>query len=152
MMQTTNPIGMFRLIPCFAAALCVMACHSVWPPTTTAEDEATPADAPAAAVVTPPLPYWDGDNCVYETNSWKLTVTYLQKGTRSEGQQGVLERDGQKVELDVVGAQLDTPLGTLKNYGPERPSLWSISGWNFADRKLVKSSRFVQPRPAPEKE
>jgi hypothetical protein len=104
----------------------------------------------AVDVAAAPLPYWVGDGCVYATNGWKLTVTYLQRGTRSEGQHGVLERAGQEVALNGEGAQLDTPLGTLKYYGNTRSKPWSITGWNFADRRKIRPARFVKSRPAPE--
>lgn len=83
--------------------------------------------------------HWEDDVAVYQAGEWDLRIAYLQKGTRSEGQQGTLLRGGQPVPAPDSG-DLSTPLGELKHYGDDRPTLWSVSGWNFADRKQIRRS------------
>lgn len=147
-MKNIEPVRLLALTFGLATALCATACRGAPPATEPAAPEGV-APVATAPVVATPAPQWNGDRLVYATNGWALTITYLNKGTRSEGQNGVLERDGQPVPAEAKDAQLETPLGTLKYYGTERPTLWSVSGWNFADRKLIKGSHVVAPPPAP---
>lgn len=90
---------------------------------------------------------WDGDTYVHASGGWALRVQYLHKGTRSEGQDGVLLRDGQAVEPASPGEELDTPLGRLRHYGSERRNLWDVTGWNFADKAQVKPSQSLPASP-----
>jgi len=50
-------------------------------------------------------------------------------------------REGKRMEPDQPGQIMETPLGELKHYGQERKVAWSLTGWNFADKRLVKNSR-----------
>lgn len=87
---------------------------------------------------------WDGDTCVYASGQWELRISYLLKGTRSEGQDGTLFLDGAPVEPKKEGESKDTPIGMLKHHGTERKMRWAVTGWNFADKKAIKASSAVQ--------
>jgi hypothetical protein len=76
----------------------------------------------------------------YKSGEWELQVEYLLKGTRSEGQDGKLLKDGKPVDSKLLGKEIDTPLGKMKFYGMERKVKWALTGWNFADRRLAKGS------------
>ena len=95
---------------------------------------------------------WESENvCVYKKGEWVLRIEYLQKGSRSEGQNGILLKGGQAaVEEAEKGTVLETPLGKLKHYGAERKVRWGITGWNFADRSQVKRSSQVPAAPVPD--
>jgi hypothetical protein len=80
------------------------------------------------------------DVYVYTNKSWKLEISYLNMGTRSEGQHGVLYENNKPVTGTKKGASRVTPLGLLKYYGDERKQAWSLTGWNFADRRKVRGS------------
>jgi len=82
----------------------------------------------------------DKDVYVYARETWTLEITYLNLGTRSEGQQGRLLEDGKLVENGKKDRSLVTPLGLLKYYGSERKRPWDITGWNFADRRKIRRS------------
>lgn len=88
---------------------------------------------------------WEGDDAVYRQGDWELRITYLQRGTRSEGQVGVLRREGALVEPDLDAEVVRTSLGLLKHYGDDRPVLWAVSGWNFADQREIKRSELLVP-------
>jgi hypothetical protein len=76
----------------------------------------------------------------YKSGVWELQIEYLQKESRSEGQNGVLLKDGKIIEHTQFGTILETPLGRLKYYGSERKRPWALTGWNFADRRKAKNS------------
>jgi hypothetical protein len=105
----------------------------------------TKASACAAPKVTDVFVKWEGATLVYESAPCKLRIEYLQKGTRSEGQNGILLCAGAEVAGTAVGQTTNTPLGELKWYGTERKNLWDNTGWNFADKRLVKPSSLVKP-------
>jgi len=103
---------------------------------------AVPAEEPLMAT-------WKSETvCVYEKGEWTLQIEYLRKGTRSEGQDGKLLKAGKSVDGTTVGGLLETTLGKLKYYGSERKSAWSLTGWNFSDRRLVKRSTAVIALPS----
>lgn len=90
----------------------------------------------AAFVNTPPAKAkrWEGTTLVYKDAVWKLDIKYLNKGKKSEGQDGVLYKSGKLVRAKKIDEVLDTPLGTLKYYG-KRTSVSkpeAVTGWNFA--------------------
>ncbi len=92
--------------------------------------------------------HWQGqDVYVYTNASWALEITYLNPDTRSEGQQGRLLEAGKPVDAAKIGVSLVTPLGLLKYYGSERKRPWDVTGWNFADRRLIRRSSDL-PRPS----
>ncbi|HAS83523.1 MAG TPA: hypothetical protein DCS43_12855 [Verrucomicrobia bacterium] len=90
---------------------------------------------------------WMGDVLfVYHAGEWQLEISYLAIGTRSEGQQGTLLKDGKPVIGETVGASLLTPLGRLKYYGDKRQNPWDVIGWHFADRRKILPSKDMPRR------
>ena len=79
----------------------------------------------------------DQPDQVYKEGDWQLQVTYRNKGTRSEGLDGVLLHRGEVVRGGKVGEVLDTDLGRMEYLGGRdnaaRP--WDPSGWLFEDRR-----------------
>ena len=84
---------------------------------------------------------WEKDTLVRRQAGWELRIEYRQRGTRSEGQHGVLRQSGKIVEPETEEAFLETPFGFLKHYGDRTVPLWSVSGWNFEDRTLIRPSK-----------
>ena len=82
--------------------------------------------------------------CSYKCGDWELRVEYLNKGSRSEGQNGLLLKGGKSVVTSKKGTVISTTLGDIKYYGTERNYAWALSGWNFADRRRVKISSSVK--------
>jgi hypothetical protein len=77
---------------------------------------------------------WVGSTLVYQKDVWKLDIKYLKKGTKNEGQDGVLYKSGKAVKAKQVDEVIETSIGTLKYYG-KRTSVnnpWAVTGWNFA--------------------
>ena len=81
-------------------------------------------------------------NKVLREGAWELRIWYRAKGTRSEGQHGVLYHNGQMVKAAAVGKQLETSLGNMKYYGATPAASWEASGWHFADSNLIRPSTF----------
>jgi hypothetical protein len=79
---------------------------------------------------------------VLRAGAWELQIWYRAKGTRSEGQHGVLLRDGKIVKGSTVDEEVDTALGKMKYYGTQPSVLWNPSRWLFADKSLMKPSSF----------
>lgn len=77
---------------------------------------------------------------VLRAEGWELQIWYRAKGSRSEGQHGVLFRNGKPVEGSTIGTEMDTALGKMKFYGNAPEVLWEPSGWHFADKDLIKPS------------
>jgi hypothetical protein len=53
---------------------------------------------------------------ILEKGSWALHIFYRLKGSKSEGQHGVLIHEGETVEPSRVGEILETDLGKIKYY------------------------------------
>lgn len=70
---------------------------------------------------------------IYQKGDWTLFVYYRNRGTRSQGQHGILIHNGQEVLPKQPGEIIQTDLGELKYYKtPEEISvLWDMTGWNF---------------------
>ena len=79
---------------------------------------------------------------ILRAEAWELQIWYRAKGSRSEGQHGVLLHDGDAVKGSTVGEEMDTALGKMKYYGTRPGVLWNPSGWHFADKSLIKPSSF----------
>jgi hypothetical protein len=79
---------------------------------------------------------------VLREGGWELQIWYRAKGSRSEGQHGVLLHDGKTIKGVTVGEELDTALGKMKYYGTAPSVPWNPSGWHFADKGLIKPSTF----------
>jgi predicted secreted protein len=136
MKNLTHPAGRDIIAVLVWSALCIFQ--------TSAMSELRPApagEAPSAASTTI---QWEGDEAVYRFEPWEMRITYLNKGTRSEGQRGILKRSGQLVEPDETNLPVETPFGMVKHYGAERPQEWSVSGWNFSERRSIKRSEKVE--------
>ena len=109
-----------------------------------------PAEEPAASQAqkpadTEPRVSWQAaGTLVYSQGEWILLIHYTNKGTRSEGQDGILRKNGQDVKPSKDGEVLDTALGQIKHYGAERKPLWDVTGWNFADKKRIMLSSQVK--------
>ncbi len=86
-----------------------------------------------------------------DNEAWELRVWYRAKGTRSEGQHGVLRFEGRELEPPEIGAERDTGLGRMRYYGPRSGPLgdrmpWTPTGWNYADPTKMKPSSWIDPR------
>lgn len=70
---------------------------------------------------------------IYQKGGWTLFIYYRNRGSRSQGQHGILIHDGQEVLPGQAEEIIQTPLGELKYYkNPEEISfLWDMTGWNF---------------------
>ena len=78
--------------------------------------------------------------------AWELRVWYRAKGTRSEGQHGVLRFEGRELESPEIGAERDTGLGRMRYYGPQGDRMpWMPTGWNYADAAKMKPSSWIDP-------
>lgn len=89
---------------------------------------------------------WSGSTLIYQADVWRLNITYLHKGTKSEGQNGVLYKYGNEVKTPKMDTLMETSIGTLKYYGKRTAANhpWDVTGWNFADKSLIKNSKDVQ--------
>lgn len=69
-----------------------------------------------------------------------LHIYYRNRGSKSEGQHGVLLHDGQAVEPRQVGELIETDLGTLKYYLrlEDMIATFELTGWNFADANRIR--------------
>lgn len=79
---------------------------------------------------------------VLRAEGWELQIWYRAKGSRSEGQHGVLFQNGKLIKGATVGEEMDTALGKMKFYGDAPAVMWDPSGWHFADKSLIKPSTF----------
>lgn len=70
---------------------------------------------------------------IYQKGAWTLFIYYRNRGTRSQGQHGILIRDGKEVLPKQAGEIIQTELGELKYYkDPAQTAfLWDMTGWNF---------------------
>lgn len=76
------------------------------------------------------------------SGAWTLNIYFRCRGSKSEGQHGVLFRNGEPVEPRQVGEVIDTDLGRMKYYYhlEDMELLWEPTGWNFADRAKIQPS------------
>ncbi|MBJ6610567.1 MAG: hypothetical protein JG718_09435 [Candidatus Thiothrix moscowensis] len=79
---------------------------------------------------------------VLRAEGWELQIWYRAKGSRSEGQHGVLLQGGKAIKGKSTGEELETALGKMKFYGEVPTVMWEPSGWHFADKTLIKPSTF----------
>ena len=105
--------GLILRLCCFA--LLLSACS---PAGAAAQPTATPSPTIFPGQVSNPL--FSGTETspsrIYAKGAWKLYIYYRLKGTRSEGQHGVLYQDGQEVKFGQPGITLQTELGEMKYY------------------------------------
>lgn len=129
--------GLISLLAC--AALLLAACL----PSTAAPQPTTPP-APTLDAQSAANPLFNGTEPtparVYAQGAWSLYIYFRARGTRSEGQHGVLFHNGQAVPPAQPGATLQTELGEMKYYldPADMINLWDTTGWNFADSSLIK--------------
>lgn len=107
-------------------------------------------EPPVATNAPPVKSQWKGNTYIHVASNCVLRVTYLFKGTRSEGQDGALLLNNKVVAPRDPGQLISTPLGKIKHYGTRRRRRWDITGWNFADRRHIMSSDQL-PKPEPDK-
>jgi len=76
------------------------------------------------------------------SGDWTLQIYFRNRGTRSEGQHGVLLHKDKPVEPPAVGAVIETDLGQMQYYGqPAGVQIpWGNTGWNFADEEKILPS------------
>ena len=81
-------------------------------------------------------------NKSFVSGTWTLHIYYRMRGSKSEGQHGVLLHDGQAVEPHEVGELIKTDLGTLKYYRrlEDMTAPFELTGWNFADANRIRPS------------
>lgn len=79
---------------------------------------------------------------ILRAEGWELQIWYRAKGSRSEGQHGVLFHEGNMVKGVTVAEEMETALGKMKYYGSTPAVMWEPSGWHFADKSLIKPSTF----------
>ena len=79
---------------------------------------------------------------VLRDNGWELQIWYRAKGSRSEGQHGVLLHNGNEIKGSRVGEEMTTALGKMHYYGTAPGVPWNPTGWLFADKSLIKPSTF----------
>ena len=107
------------------------------------------AETNAVAAASVPAPVWDGDVLVYRTEAWELRVRYLHKGTRSEGMEGMLLRDGKEVPGGQGGDVMDTSMGRMVWRGASREQPWGRTGWLFEKPGILVPSAQVRVAPIP---
>ena len=83
---------------------------------------------------------------IFASGDWVLNIYYRLRGSRSEGQHGVLFHHGKPVEPHHVGEVIETDLGKMKYYCrlEEMSVTWEPTGWNFADENKILPS-WVEP-------
>lgn len=80
-------------------------------------------------------------NRVITAGDWELRIWYQNLGSRSEGQHGVLLHLGEELPQSMVGQEVKTSFGLMKNYGPKPDGVpWARSGWNYADSSKILAS------------
>ena len=77
---------------------------------------------------------------------WRLDIYFRLKGSRSEGQHGVLFHNGEIVEPKQVGEVIHTDLGQMKYYCHLEDMKYSIqpTGWNYADEDKIRPSWYKE--------
>jgi len=74
--------------------------------------------------------------------NWRLDIYFRLRGTRSEGQHGILFHNGESIEPNQVGEVINTDLGQMKYYcRPEDvKDSWEPTGWNYTDEEKIRRS------------
>jgi hypothetical protein len=78
---------------------------------------------------------------------WVLNIYYRLRGSKSEGQHGVLFHKGVLIEPHQVGEVIDTDLGRMRYYRrlEDVAMPWEPTGWNFADENRILPSWVEAP-------
>ncbi|MFW5750828.1 MAG: hypothetical protein ACOCZK_04175 [Planctomycetota bacterium] len=84
-----------------------------------------------------------------DTAEWEYRVRFENKGTRSESRHGMLVKDGKPVLGKQKGETRETPIGTFRWQGLEKPVLWADTGWTriAGEGPTTEVSDTVGPRP-----
>ena len=77
---------------------------------------------------------------VLKKGDWEFRVFYRAKGSRSEGQHGVLIHKGNVVPPGKKDEELATAFGIIVYYGNTYELPWTPTGWNFKDKAKILSS------------
>lgn len=80
----------------------------------------------------------------YKAGDWELYVFFNNKGTRSEGQFGVLLKNGSKCPPgSPESGDIETELGSMKYYSTDMDTQvpWAPTGWLFSDKSKIPNSR-----------
>ena len=97
-----------------------------------------PSDTGPASTVAATRP--DPDR-ILERDGWELRLWYRNRGTRSEGQHGILSFAGREIPPAPLGTERETALGRMKYYEEEPGGMpWAKTGWNFADEAKILPS------------
>jgi len=74
--------------------------------------------------------------------NWRLDIYFRLRGSKSEGQHGILFYNGEPVEPNHVGEVIETDLGMMKYYCHLENMIFSfeLTGWNYSDTEKIKPS------------
>jgi len=77
---------------------------------------------------------------------WRLDIYFRYKGSRSEGQHGILIHNGEIIEPKKVGEVIDTDLGLMKYYChlEDMKVSFEPTGWNYADSEKIRPSYYKE--------
>ncbi len=76
---------------------------------------------------------------------WEFLIFYRSKGSRSEGQHGILLHRGEPIVPTEEKRDQQTPFGVMAHYGSDPAAGWSPTGWNFKDYDKIRPSWEVDP-------
>lgn len=77
----------------------------------------------------------------YKAGDWELYVFFTNKGTKSEGQFGVLLQNGNMYPpVSPENEGIETELGKMKYYSLDSQVPWAPTGWLFADKSKIPNS------------
>ena len=81
------------------------------------------------------------------SGDWTLNIYFRYRGSKSEGQHGILFHNGELIEPQIVGEVIDTDLGRMKYYCrlEDMKVPWEPTGWNFADEDKILPSWVEAP-------
>lgn len=85
---------------------------------------------------------YSGSYRFYKAGDWELYIFFTNRGTKSEGQFGILLQNGNKYPPPVSpeNKEIDTELGKMKYYGLDPQVPWAPTGWLFADKSNIPNS------------
>lgn len=94
---------------------------------------------PCTAVMNKAKPSGKPDR-VLKKGEWEFQIFYRAKGSRSEGQHGVLLHKGVALPPGKKKEEKESPLGTMVYYGDDYQAPWETTGWNFKDKSKILTS------------
>jgi hypothetical protein len=76
-----------------------------------------------------------------KSGDWELYIFFTNKGTKSEGQFGVLLQNGSIYPPALnENNEIETELGIMKYYGLVAQVPWGPTGWLFEDKSKIPNS------------